>query len=309
MKALFSNGYKFEEEQLNLIKALGYDITIWRDEIHGELKEPLDYEVLVVSGETLNINVLNMEKLKMIQLISAGFDKLPVKSIKDKGIKIANAKGAYSIPIAEFTILKILEIYKKSRNFEELQSKKEWVPNRDLIELYGKTIGIMGTGSIAIEIAKRLKAFGCKVIGLNTSGKDVEHFEKVYKVEHLNNLLEESDIVISTVPRNNHTMHMINKDNLKYMKEQGILINISRGGIIDEIDLMKHLEKDKLMGVVLDVFEKEPLPENSPLWNHPKVYVTPHNSYISENIRDRIFELVYHNLKALMENKEIKNLI
>lgn len=306
MKLLFNNSFRFTDEQINRIRDLGYDITLWED---NNSLDSYDYEVVVGNGQAFNINISKLNKLKMIQLTTAGFDKLPLDEIKDRKIKLANAKGVYSIPIAEFTILKIFEIYKKSREFENNQRNKEWTRITKLKELYGKTVGIMGTGSIATEIAIRAKAFGCKVIGMNTSGKDIENFDKVYRTEDINNLLKDSDIIISTLPLNDKTRNMINKDRLNHMKADGILINISRGGIINEEDLIEHLEEGKLMGVALDVFEKEPLPKDSPLWNHPKVFITPHNSYASDNIKNRAFELIYFNLKAFIEDKELKNLV
>lgn len=307
MKVLFDNVYRFNNEGIDRIKDLGYEVTLLKEDSNILDTDSLDYDVLVCNGEASNINILKFDKLKFLQLTSAGFDKLPIKDIKNKGTKIANAKGVYSIPIAEFTILKILEIYKQSRYFEEAQSNNQWKINRRLKELYGKTLGIIGTGSIASEIAYRAKVFGTKVIGLNTSGEDVEHFDKCLKPDNLNTLLRESDIVISTLPINDKTRNMINKDNLKFMKDEAILINISRGGIINERDLMDHLNEGKLMGVALDVFETEPLPEDSPLWNHPKVYITPHNSFTSDNIKERMFQLVYNNLKLFIEGKEIIN--
>jgi len=262
---------------------------------------------VVCNGLFQKNDISEFSNLKMIQLISAGLDRVPLGEIKRRGIKLANAKGVYSIPMAEFVILKILEIYKNSRFFEDAQKQSTWIKNRELIELNSKSVGIIGTGSIGIEIAKRAKAFGTKVIGLNTSGKDVRYFDECMVFSELYKFLNICDVIVLSLPLTDKTKNIINKITLDHMKDDAVLINVSRGGIVNESDLLNHLNKGKLRGIALDVFAEEPLPTQNPLWNHPRIIATPHNSYISDNVSNRLFELIYNNLKAFIENKTMNN--
>jgi phosphoglycerate dehydrogenase-like enzyme len=243
----------------------------------------------------------------LIQLTSSGLDRIPLNDIKSRSVRVTNAKGIYSIPMAEWALLKILEIYKNTRFFEGNQKDSIWNKNRQLFELYNKTIGVIGTGSVGIEVAKRAKAFGTKVIGLNTSGTNKEYFDYCMIFSELNTFLKECDVVVLTLPLTKQTVNMINKDNLGCLKKDAIIINIARGEVINEADLLNHLNKGELKGVALDVFAEEPLPSDNPLWNHPRVIVTPHNSFVSDNISNRMFDLIYYNLASFIESKPLKN--
>lgn len=277
---------------------------------HGPLSiELFDFEVAVCNGLFLHNDIRKFTNLKMIQLISAGVDRVPVDEIKKRGILLCNAKDIYSVPVAEWVVLKILEIYKSTRFSENAQSRLEWVKNRNILELNKKTIGIIGTGSIGVEVAKRVKAFGCTVLGINTRGVKENYFDDCMQVDDLSILLGKADVIILTLPLTDKTKNLINKDTLPFMKEDAVLINVSRGGIINEKDLLDHLNSGKLRGVALDVFEQEPLPTSSPLWKHKRALVTPHNSFISDNTSERMFDLIYENLKAFIERKPPKNQI
>lgn len=290
-----------------MIKDLGYEITLWKNELNLLPEELLDVDVVVCNGLFLHNDISKFINLKMIQLTSAGLDRVPVNIIKEREIMLSNAKGVYSIPIAEWVILKVLEIYKNTRFFEENQRNLEWNKNRNLFELHGKTFGIIGTGNIGQEVAKRSKAFGCNVLGLNTRGSKVEYFDKCFSMDDLDIILSKSDVVVLTIPLTDKTKYLVNRGTLRLMKDNAILINVSRGGIVNEKDLFEHLQNNKLLGVALDVFNEEPLPIESPLWKHNKVLVTPHNSFVSDNISSRMFELIYENLKSFINNKPLIN--
>lgn len=310
MKAVLTNAHRFTEEEQKLVKELGYDITLFNN-IDKPLTEDLfDAEVLVTNFTFLQKKLSDLpkfNKLKFLQITSAGIDKVPLDLLREKGIRLCNARGIYSIPIGEWVVLKILEFYKKSRLFEENQRNNKWKFDNNLLEIYGKTVTIVGTGSLGTEAAKRLSAFGCKVIGLNTSGRQVEHFDECYSIDKLNDILAISDVVALTVPLTDKTKDLIDKDNLKLMKDNAILINVARGGVINEEDLLEHLNEGKLLGAALDVVAKEPLSPDSPLWKHERVMITPHNSYSGDNNDSRMFQLIYGNLKAFINNESLKN--
>lgn len=308
MKTLITCGYHFRQEQLQKLEALGCHLSIWPDEKVPVAEEHLDAKILFCFQVFQQTPIEKFSNLKMIQLTSAGLDHVPVKTIHQRGIQLCNARGVYSIPMAEWVMLKTLEIYKNTRYFETLQARAEWRQNRKLPELYGKTIGIAGTGSIGTETAIRMKAFGCSVIGLNTDGRQQEPYDHCLPTSALMTFLAQCDVVVLALPLNEKTRHLLNDQALRQMKEDAVLINVSRGAVVDEKALLRHLGEGRFRGVALDVFEEEPLPPHHELWRHPKIIATPHNSFHSTAVKDRIFELTYRNIKAFVEGTPLKNL-
>lgn len=307
MKALFT--YHYGEDKMKTINDLGYEVLYIHESEITNFKDIEDIDILVCYNPFENLDIRKLKNLKWIQLSSIGIDQVPLDYITKKGIILTNNKGGYSIPMGEWIILKILEIYKNSKYFYEKQRECKWKLSTDVLELYGKTVSFLGTGTISKEGAKRLKGFGVKVLGLNTKGRDTEHFDKCYAMADLDELLSISDIVVCAIPYTDETHHLLNEDKMDKMKTGSVLINISRGSIIDERALIKKITEEKFMGVALDVFEKEPLPEDSPLWNFNNVYITPHNSWISEMRNERRFNKIYDNMSRYINGKELMNVV
>lgn len=296
MKVLLTGAYEYSVEQLNLITSVGYEITFIQDE-----RIPLDidvseFEVIVCNGVFLYNDIKKFKKLKFIQLTSVGFDKIPTDYIKHNDIRLANARGVYSIPMAEWAILKVLEIYKKSKRFYKIQDEHKWEKERDLLELTDKTAAIIGFGDVGVEIAKRLNAFGVNVIGIGRRKMEANLLYKYCLIDEVNYVLKNSDIVILALPLSEQTRHLIDGDMISSMKDKSVLVNISRGEVIDESALISFIQSGKFLGVALDVFENEPLGEDNILWNMENVIITPHNSFVSDKSRIRLFELIFANL-------------
>lgn len=301
MKLLLTGAFKYSQEQLNTIHSLGYEITFVQDE-----RVPLDidvskFEAVVCNSLFLYNDIRKFKNLKFIQLTSAGLDRVPLDYIKKKRIKLFNAKGVYSVPMAEWVILKILEIYKKSRQFYKNQDKKKWDKQRDLLELTGKTASIIGFGSVGYEVAKRLKAFDVKVIGVDIYIIEEELLDECYIVENIEEVLNKSDIVILALPLTEETRHLMDRNRIEHMKAKSVLVNVSRGGVIEETALIESIKDGKFLGVALDVFEEEPLSKDNPLWEFNNVIITPHNSFVSDKVNERLFECIEANLRFLLK--------
>ena len=202
--------------------------------------------------------------------------------------------------MAEWCICKILDIYKQSLFFMKNKDNGVWEKHRGLIELSGKAAVIIGAGDIGTQIAKRLSAFDVKVLAVDIFEPESLYFNKYYNISELNSVLSLSDIVIITLPLTDDTRNLFDLKRLQRMKEGSIIINISRGGIINENALADVLENGKLMAAALDVFENEPLPLESRLWNVKNLLLSPHNSFVSENNSERLFKVIYNNLKNLI---------
>lgn len=296
MKLLVTGAFNCSNEQLNTLEALGNEILFMQNEKDELPEEFLEAEGIIGNGIFLYHDIKQFKNLKYIQLTSAGFDRVPMDYIKEHNIEIHNAKGVYSIPMAEFAIGGILQIYKQSRYFYDNQKNHIWNKNRNLFELFGKNVCIFGCGSVGNECAKRLSAFGTKIFGVDIKPYENSNFEKMVTIDTCDEILRISDIVTSCLPLTNETQFFFNKELFSKMKNGSIFVNISRGQIVETDSLISAL-KDKLLGAVLDVFENEPLEENSPLWDMDNVIVTPHNSFVGEGNNNRLFNVIKSNLQ------------
>lgn len=302
MKLLLTGAYPYTEDQTARLQALGFDTVFVQDERVPVTIDVSEFEAVVCNCLFLNNDITAFKKLKYIQLTSAGLDRVPLDYIKEHGIKVYNATGVYSIPIAEWTVLKILEIYKKSKAFFTAQQEKKWSKQRGLFELTGKKAAILGFGSVGMEIAKRLKPFDVDVTAVETRMLcDTERClaDCVCLPCDADKALSESDIVIIALPLTGETEKFINADRIELMKDDSVLINISRGAVIDEDALAQALAKGKFLGASLDVFTQEPLPADNPLWGFDQTLITPHNSFVSDKTNDRLFELIENNLSTI----------
>lgn len=267
-------------------------------------KEPLpcDYawvEGVVCNGLFVYHPIGKFENLKFIQLTSTGFDRLPLELVQERGIEIHNARGVYSIPMAEFALAGVLQLYKHMDFFRENQKKHVWEKHRGLLELAGKRVCILGCGSVGEECAKRFSAFGCIVMGVATSRREQHFFDEVIPVREMEMALPRADVLILTIPLTDATHHLMDNGMLKKLKPGAILVNIARGAIVDTDALTAALRSGHLSGAVLDVFEEEPLEPDSPLWDMENVIITPHNSFVGENNSKRLSDVICDSLRQI----------
>lgn len=296
MNLLITGAWQGAKENIKKIENLGHKISFLQFE-KDELPCAYEWvEGVICNGLFLHHAIEKFTNLKYIQLTSAGFDRVNMKYIKANNIAIYNARDVYSIPMAEFAIAGVLEIYKQLIYFHENQKEYKWEKHRGLLELYEKNICIVGCGRVGTECAKRFQAFGCHVIGIDLFPREDMNYEKMIHLNNLEDILPNTDILILTVPLTNETKHMINEKKLNLLKTKAILINISRGAVIDDTALIEALNQN-LGGVVLDVFENEPLDKDSPLWNMKNVIITPHNSFVGENNQKRLAKVIIGNLE------------
>lgn len=307
MKALVTTKYK--DEELKSFEDLGYEI-VFKDERELEYSDEIkDIDVLITAFPFEKLDIDLLASLKWIQLLTVGINQIPVEKLSDRNIIITNNRGGYSIPISEWIVLKILEMIKNSKEFSHKQKAKNWDMDISLLELYGKTVGFIGTGSIATEAAKRLEPFGVEIIGVNSSGRDAEYFHKCYSVDEINKIVPECDFILVATPYTEKTHHLIDESVFASMKNGTYLINIARGSILDENALTRNLESGKIKKAALDVFEEEPLPDDNPLWEMENTIITPHNSWASEMFGRRRYEIAYTNMKKYINNEELVNVV
>ncbi|OPJ60749.1 phosphoglycerate dehydrogenase [Clostridium oryzae] len=305
IKALFT--FDYYADKIKKFEDLGYNITFINENEIKYSDSIKDIEMMVCNNPFIKLDINKLPKLKWIQLASIGFDHVPKDIVTKNGITVTNNSGGYKIPIGEWIVMDILNLLKNSMSFYRKQQLKRWEPDESIFELYGKTVGFVGTGSIATEAAKRLEGFGVNIIGVNTTGHAVKHFNSCFPMEELDEVLAKSDIVVITIPYTKDTHHLIDEKRIASMKHGAFFINIARGSIVDEQALIKNLQNGKIAAAALDVLEQEPLSKDSSLWNMDNVIITPHNSWCSELAVTRRLNLIYENMRRFAAKEELIN--
>lgn len=268
-----------------------------------------DVEVLISYQSFDQLDIDDLAALKWIQLTSMGFEQVPEEKATSRAITVTNNRGGYSIPMGEWVVLNILELIKNRKVAYENQANKEWHVDFSVTEIYQKKVAFIGTGDIAQESVKRLQGFGVELLGVNTDGRKIQGFDQCFPIDELAKVLKQSEVVVITLPHTEQTQYLFDKSMLEKMKKDAYLINVSRGAVINEQDLIQHLEEGNLKGVALDVFEKEPLAKESKLWDFDRLVITAHNSWISEEIEQRRWELILENLKRFKAGDELRNVV
>ncbi len=297
MKLLLTGAFGYTLEQIEYIKALGHQVVFIQDEREPITFDVSDIEGVVCNGLFLYTPIEKFTSLKYIQLTSAGLDRVPLDYINSHNIKIFNARGVYSIPMAEFALCGVLDLYKKSRDFYNSQLSHSWQKQRQIFELCGKRVCIIGAGNIGCHVAKRFKAFDATVVGADIVSNNQPYFDEVCLMDNVDEQIALADIVVLTLPLTNDNKGFFNHSKFALMKENALFVNIARGALVNQSDLIDALTQGKIFGAVLDVFETEPLDDSSPLWDMQNVVLTPHNSFVGENNNQRMFDVIVKNLK------------
>ena len=277
------------------LETMGHTVTFMQYE-KDEL--PCSYEWVegvICNGLFLTHPIEKFTNLRYIQLTSAGFDRVDMDYVKSHGIEIHNARGVYSIPMAEFALCGVLQLYKQAAFFRENQRKHLWEKHRGLLELAGKNVLIVGCGNVGNECAKHFKAFDCSITGVDLFPREDNLYSEMLPLDMLDNALKQADIVVLTLPLTEQTKYLIDNSKLSLMKDGATLVNIARGAIVDTEALLNHI--DRFTGVVLDVFEEEPLDKESTLWDKSNVILTPHNSFVGEGNGERLKAIIFKNIE------------
>jgi phosphoglycerate dehydrogenase-like enzyme len=271
---------------------VGKDKDVWQNHIK-------DAEVIAGWKRGLEELCLSPEsKLKWVQTWSAGVDSLPLEKLQARNITLTSANGVHAYPISETIFALMLALTRKIHTYVKNQQAKTWDHANMKLEIHEKTIGIIGVGAIGKETAKIAKAFGMKVLGVRHSGKPADHVDEMYTTDQLHIVLSQCDYVVVTLPHTKETHHLFGAEQFKQMKPSAFFINIGRGEIVVEDELIQALQDGTIAGAGLDVFETEPLQDDSPLWEMDNVIITPHTSGSTEHYDRRVVEnILIPNLK------------
>lgn len=249
--------------------------------------------------------------LKWIQLTSAGADRLLSSGFIESGITVTTVSGLHATPIGEYVLCVMLMFAKGAPGFLRAQVRHEWLRYMPK-ELLGATVGIVGMGHIGEEVARLAKAFGCRIVATRRSVQAATSdalADELLPASELHRLLEASDYIVLAVPLTPETRGMIGDAELRSMKPDAVLVNIARGAVVEETALVDALRERRIAGAALDVFEREPLPEDSPLWELDNVIISPHISGGTEIYNQRAVDIFADNLRRYLAGEPLRNVV
>ena len=259
-----------------------------------------------------NALIARAGRLRLIQSVTAGVEHLDLSLLRARGIRLATAQGCADIAVAEHALGLMLALTRQLHLARDNQSRRRYRP---MIaepalregELHGRTLLLAGFGPIGKRIAALAKAFGMTVLCIRNTPAPGDAVDEMHGLGALHELLPRADIVALACPLTRETARMIDARALACMKPSALLVNVARGGLVDEAALVAALAGGAIAGAALDCFEAEPLPADSPLWDMSQVIVTPHSAWSSPLYEKRIAEVLLDNLGRLARGERLRN--
>ena len=316
MKIVVLDGYTLNPGDLSweAVEAMGELIVHERTAFNQEMiiKTIEDADAVLTNKTPLSKAVIeSVPNLKYIGVLATGYNVIDVAAAKQAGIVVSNVPIYGTQAVGQFTMALLLELCHHVGDHNAAVKNGDWTKSKDfcfwnspLIELSGKTLGIIGFGRIGQATAKMAQAFGLRILAYNRS-QDLRLESETLKYVELDELLEKSDFVSLHCPLTTETEGLINSDSISKMKDGAFLINTSRGGLIVEEDLKKALNSGKLAGAAVDVVSKEPIDADNPLLKAQNCIITPHIAWASKEARARLMQTTVENLKAFVKGKPI----
>ncbi|SDO24740.1 glyoxylate reductase [Paenibacillus sp. yr247] len=288
------------------------DVRMWHEKDTTVPREILEREITDADGlfclltETIDAQLMEMgPRLKVISNMAVGYNNIDIEAANNKGILVTNTPGILTETTADLTFALLMATARRITEASDYLRNGKWSTWSPMLltgqDVHGATLGIIGMGRIGEAVAKRAKGFDMKILYHNRSRRSgvEENFGAMYV--DLKSLLRESDFVCVLVPFSKETVNLIGKEELALMKRTSILINTSRGGIVNETALNDALVEGTIWAAGLDVFSQEPIALDHPLLSLPNVVVLPHIGSASVNTRLGMAQLAAHNLcKALL---------
>jgi len=251
------------------------------------------------------VRLLKSPNLKWVQSASAGLDNPLFAKLAAKGIRMTNS-SAQAPAIAEYVLASVLERYQGFVERRQHQANKDWQDNH-FKELFNSNWMVIGYGNIGRRVGTRAKAFEANVIGVKRHKAEAPGADSIITYDEVLAALPDQDVVVLACALTDDTRDMVNETFLRAMKRDAVLVNIGRGDLVDETALLKTLDSDGIDYAVLDVFHTEPLPNDSPFWNHPRVLVTPHSSNRGTGTHSRGDTLFISNLQRFANDEPLIN--
>jgi len=297
-----------EDLDLTVFEKFG-DVCIYQTTSYDETYERIkDTDIVITNKVVIDANLLELTpKLKLICIAATGMNNVDLEAARNNGVVVKNVAGYSTKSVVQHTFSMALYLLEKMVYYDQSVKSGAWTESglftdvsQPFYEISGKKWGIIGLGTIGQEVANIATAFGAEVSYYSTSGKNLKHG---YPHKSLEFILKDSDIISIHAPLNDNTYELINEMNLSYIKEDAILLNLGRGGIIDETDLSYELDRKRFYAG-LDVLEKEPLQETNRLTqikHKERLLITPHIAWASIEARQKLLKGIVKNIETFLE--------
>ena len=300
------------EAQVARVRESAPDLDVLVSKDRGEIEERLG-DIEVVAGSFPRDLLTEAPNLRWFQQWGAGADwLLRYPEARSRDFVLTNVSGIHAVPISEHVFALLLAFARALPTALRAQKEHDWLDEDDVpvFELVDKTLLLIGVGEIGKRVAALASAFGMTVWGVrHDPSKDAPNVSKMAGTAQLRDLLPDADVVVLTVPLTEETRGMMGEGEFGVMKGSAYLINIGRGGVVDEGALIEALSQGQLAGAGLDVFEEEPLPETSPLWETKNVIITSHYSGSSPRYTERAFEIFIDNLDRYRTGESLHHVV
>lgn len=259
-----------------------------------------DADVLITFGPMMaDAVVANARKLRWIQALGTGVDNLVDLPSLPKGVIVTNTHGIHGAPLSEAAFAAMLLLSRRMHRSVRAQDKRLWDRWPSTL-LYDKTVGIFGVGAIAEELAPRCKAFGMRVVGISSSPRPVAGFDEMRARDPLKEAVRDLDYLVLLTPLSPATRGVVDANVLTAMKPSAFLVNLARGGVVDEEALVETLRARRIAGAAIDVFLQEPLPPEHPFWGLDNAFLTPHLGGFCDVYVDRAMPIIEANMAAFL---------
>lgn len=250
--------------------------------------------------------ILEAPRLQWVQLGAAGADHIAPYAGHD--VVVTSASGIHGEIMSQYVIGTLVHVLWDFARLERQQAEGVW-DKYEVPSLAGRVMGLVGVGHIGSTVGARARDFGMRLLGVRRSGQPVPGFDEVVGTERRNEVLSRAEVVVVCLPLTAETRHLIGAEELRAMRSDAILVNVSRGGVVDDAALLRHLQDGGLRAAILDVFEEEPLPGDSEFWSLPNVLVTPHISSEISGWRLAVVELFLDNFARWREGSPLRNVV
>ena len=266
--------------------------------------------VLVLSGFWSDDLLGDAEKLRFIQVCAAGYDRFDLDALRERGVPLANGSGVNRNAVSDHAMALLLALARHVHTGRDRQREHAWRAmisdlGRREEELAGKTMLVYGLGSIGSRLARLARAFDMTVIGIK---RDVANHDgsadEVRSPDRFLESLAEADVVVLTCPLTPQTENLVDADALARMKPGAYLINVARGGCVDEPDLVAALERGAIAGAGIDTTREEPLAPDSPLWDFENALITPHTAGETRQYEDNVVDILIENIRRLQRGED-----
>jgi phosphoglycerate dehydrogenase-like enzyme len=247
--------------------------------------------------------------LRLLQFLTAGYEGAVLHGVPPR-VAVCNAGDAYSSVVAEHVLTLLLSMIRRMPVLFEQQRQRRWdrAVRESLDSLDGKTVAVLGFGGIGREVAKRARAFGCRILVVTRRARPEPEADEVHGLDALHPVLRRANAVVVALPLMPETQGLLGRAAFAACREGALLVNVARGGLVDQAALLEALEAGQLGGAALDVTTPEPLPAESPLWLHPRVIISPHLGGVgSEAGMQRLAELVCDNVLRLRDGRPLRH--